>query len=83
MSGHTEITGPMPINPSGGLIARGHALGASGIAQVHELVDQLRGESGDRQVPDPQIALAQVGGGVIAWETAVSSAHLLRRRSHG
>ena len=81
MSGHTKIDGPMPINPSGGLIARGHALGASGIAQVHELVDQLRGESGDRQVRDPKVALAQVGGGVIAWETAVSSAHLLRRRS--
>lgn len=83
MTGHTERGGPMPINPSGGLIARGHALGASGIAQVYELVTQLRGDAGDRQVDDINLALAQVGGGVIAWETAVSSAHLLRRRSHG
>ena len=79
MTGRTEIGGALPINPSGGLIARGHALGASGVAQVHKLVEQLRGESGERQVADARVALAQVGGGVIAWETAVSSAHILAR----
>lgn len=78
-TGHTEIGGPMPINPSGGLIARGHALGASGIAQVHELVQQLRGEAGARQVERARVALAQVGGGVIAWQTAVAAAHILVR----
>lgn len=76
-TGHTEIGGPLPINPSGGLIARGHALGASGIAQVHELVSQLRGEAGARQVEGARVALAQVGGGVIAWQTAVAAAHIL------
>lgn len=74
---HTALGGPMPINPSGGLIARGHALAASGIAQVHELRSQLLGTAGARQVPDARIALAQVGGGVIDWHTAVSTAHVL------
>ena len=48
--GATEITGPMPINTDGGLIANGEPIGASGLRQVHELVRQLRGEAGDRQV---------------------------------
>lgn len=77
IEGHTALGGPMPVNPSGGLIARGHALGASGLAQIHELTTQLRGEAGERQAGSPRIALAQVGGGVIDWETAVSTAHVL------
>ena len=48
--GATEITGPMPINTDGGLIANGEPIGASGLRQVHELVLQLRGQAGDRQV---------------------------------
>jgi len=48
--GKTQIGGVLPINPSGGLKARGHALGATGVAQVVELVWQLRGEAGQRQV---------------------------------
>ncbi|MDT5134018.1 MAG: hypothetical protein QOE41_3329, partial [Mycobacterium sp.] len=48
--GDTEIGGPMPINTDGGLIANGEPIGASGLRQVHELVRQLRGEAGDRQV---------------------------------
>lgn len=76
-SGHTEIGGSLPINPSGGLVGRGHALGASGIAQVHELVQQLRGEAGERQVDGARVALAHVGGGVIGWQTAVAAAHVL------
>lgn len=79
VQGHTALGGPLPVNPSGGLIARGHALGASGLAQVHELVSQLRGTAGERQSADARVALAQVGGGVIDWQTAVSTAHLLER----
>jgi len=61
--GATEISGPMPINTDGGLIANGEPIGASGLRQVHELVRQLRGEAGDRQVPgDPRVGLAQVYG---------------------
>jgi acetyl-CoA acetyltransferase len=53
----------MPINTDGGLIANGEPIGASGLRQVHELVRQLRGEAGDRQVPSgPQVGLAQVYG---------------------
>jgi acetyl-CoA acetyltransferase len=61
--GATEITGPMPINTDGGLIANGEPIGASGLRQVHELVRQLRGEAGDRQVEgSPRVGYAQVYG---------------------
>ena len=61
--GATEITGPMPVNTDGGLIANGEPIGASGLRQVHELVHQLRGQAGDRQVPgDPRVGYAQVYG---------------------
>ena len=49
--GATEIHGSMPINTDGGLIANGEPIGASGLRQMHELVRQLRGEAGERQVP--------------------------------
>ena len=53
--GATEIDGSMPVNTDGGLIANGEPIGASGLRQVHELVRQLRGEAGERQVPgEPQ-----------------------------
>ncbi len=62
-SGATEITGRIPINPSGGLIARGHPVGATGAAQIVELTDQLRGRSGNRQVARARIGLAENAGG--------------------
>jgi acetyl-CoA acetyltransferase len=61
--GATEIDGPLPVNTDGGLIANGEPVGASGLRQVHELVRQLRGEAGDRQVPgDPKVGYAQLYG---------------------
>ncbi len=61
--GATEIGGSLPVNTDGGLIANGEPIGASGLRQVHELVRQLRGEAGDRQVPGaPKVGLAQVYG---------------------
>jgi acetyl-CoA acetyltransferase len=61
--GATEIGGPMPVNTDGGLIANGEPIGASGLRQVHELVLQLRGQAGERQVPgDPRVGYAQVYG---------------------
>ncbi|EID10019.1 propanoyl-CoA C-acyltransferase [Mycobacterium xenopi RIVM700367] len=61
--GATEISGPMPVNTDGGLIANGEPIGASGLRQVHELVRQLRGEAGDRQVGGtPRVGFAQVYG---------------------
>jgi acetyl-CoA acetyltransferase len=77
--GHTELHGPLPVNPSGGLLARGHPLGASGIGQCYELALQLRNEAGERQVTDPEFALAHVGGGVIKGKTAVAAVHVLER----
>lgn len=61
--GKTEIGGSLPINPSGGLKARGHPLGATGVAQVVELVWQLRGEAGERQVKDAQTGFSLNFGG--------------------
>ena len=61
--GATEIHGSMPVNTDGGLIANGEPIGASGLRQIHELVRQLRGEAGDRQVPgDPRVGFAQLYG---------------------
>ncbi len=61
--GATEIGGPMPVNTDGGLIANGEPVGASGLRQVHELVRQLRGEAGDRQVPGTRrVGYAQLYG---------------------
>jgi acetyl-CoA acetyltransferase len=61
--GATDIGGSFPINTDGGLIANGEPIGASGLRQVHELVHQLRGTAGDRQVPgDPRVGYAQVYG---------------------
>jgi acetyl-CoA C-acetyltransferase len=61
--GATEITGSMPVNTDGGLIANGEPIGASGLRQMHELVRQLRGEAGDRQVPGTsRVGFAQVYG---------------------
>lgn len=76
-TGHTEIGGPLPVNPSGGLVARGHPIGATGLAQVYEAVSQLRGRSGERQVDGARRAFLQCGGGLIKGTTAVSSAHIL------
>jgi acetyl-CoA acetyltransferase len=72
-SGHTGPTGPLPVNPSGGLLSKGEPLGASGLGQVVELVRQLRGTAGTRQVPDARIALAHtVGRGANASVTVLS-----------
>ncbi len=61
--GATEIDGPLPVNTDGGLIANGEPVGASGLRQVHELVRQLRGQAGDRQVPgSPKVGYAQLYG---------------------
>ena len=71
-SGATTYGGRWVVNPSGGLISKGHPLGATGIAQVAELVWQLRGEAGERQVPGAQVGLAHnIGLGGAAVVTLV------------
>jgi acetyl-CoA acyltransferase len=78
-SGATAIGGKIPINPSGGLISRGHPIGASGLAQTYELVTQLRGEAGERQVKDAKIAMAENGGGTIGGGEAAVAIHIFEK----
>jgi len=76
-SGATKLGGQIPINTSGGLESRGHPIGASGLAQIHELVTQLRGVAGSRQVKNARLALAENGGGALGQEEAAMCIHLL------
>ncbi len=75
--GETALEGRVPINTSGGLVSKGHPVGATGLSMIHELITQLRGESGVRQVEDARIALQENGGGVIGLEEAACSVVLL------
>ncbi|HKN91680.1 MAG TPA: thiolase family protein, partial [Acidimicrobiia bacterium] len=63
--GATALGGRLPVNTSGGLLSRGHPLGATGCGQLVELVDQLRGRAGDRQVLGARVALAHNAGGML------------------
>ncbi len=77
--GETTVGGRIPVNPSGGLESKGHPVGATGIAQVHELVTQLRGEAGACQVANARIALAENGGGLQGIEEAVACITILSK----
>lgn len=68
--GHTRLGGRIPVNTSGGLLRKGHPIGATGIAQIVELTEQLRGTAGKRQVEGARIALAENGGGYIGTDAA-------------
>jgi acetyl-CoA acetyltransferase len=78
-SGATELGGRVPVNVSGGLLSKGHPVGATGCAQVVELVEQLRGHAGQRQVQDARIALAENAGGFLGTEPAAVAVHVLAR----
>ncbi|GAB7011174.1 thiolase family protein [Halorubrum trueperi] len=80
LSGRTERDGPAPVNPSGGLKARGHPVGATGVAQIAELTWQLRGEANDRQVPNATVGLAENAGGALNGVGANTTIHILRAR---
>jgi acetyl-CoA acetyltransferase len=69
-SGETQLGGRIPVNPSGGLLAKGHPIGATGCAQLVELADQLRGRCGARQVDGARVALAENGGGFLGTDPA-------------
>jgi acetyl-CoA acyltransferase len=69
-SGDTALGGRLPINVSGGLLSKGHPIGATGAIQLFELVTQLRGEASERQVADARIGLAENGGGLHGLEEA-------------
>jgi acetyl-CoA acetyltransferase len=77
-SGATALGGRVPVNPSGGLLAKGHPLGATGVAQMVEAVWQLEGRAGDRQIADASLALTQcTGGGIAGVDHAASAVHIL------
>ncbi|TFG30619.1 MAG: thiolase family protein [Promethearchaeota archaeon] len=78
-SGATALDGKIPVNPSGGLLSRGHPIGASGLAQIYELIIQLRGEAEERQVKNPRFALAENGGGNIGFGEAALCVHILEK----
>ncbi len=80
-SGATKLDGTTPINTSGGLTSRGHPIGASGLAQIHELVTQLRGQAGPRQISSPQLGMAENGGGALGAEEAAMCIHILEAPS--
>ncbi|UCG66892.1 MAG: thiolase family protein [Deltaproteobacteria bacterium] len=77
--GRTAMTGDIPVNTSGGLIARGHPIGATGLAQVAEIVWQLRGEAGDRQVDSPKVGLCQDAGGWLGEDNAACDIIILKK----
>jgi acetyl-CoA acyltransferase len=77
--GATDLGGRIPVNTSGGLLSRGHPLGATGCAQIVELVHQLRGTAGARQVDGARHALAVNGGGWLDGTYALAIATILER----
>jgi len=79
-SGATNIGGRIPINPSGGLLAKGHPVGATGAAQVVEIVRQLRGQAGARQVEGAKIGMTHAtGGGISGFDHGACSIHIFQR----
>mgnify|MGYP000618499904 CR=1 FL=1 len=77
--GDFTIGGRVPVNPSGGLESKGHPIGATGLGQIAELVTQLRGEAGARQVEGAKVALQENGGGQVGYEEAVVTVNLFTR----
>ncbi len=78
--GEFTLGGRLPINPSGGLESKGHPIGATGLGQIHELVTQLRGAAGARQVDGARIAIQENGGGLYGIEEAVVAVNVFGKR---
>lgn len=77
--GDARLGGRMPVNPSGGLLRKGHPVGATGVAQLAELTWQLQGRAGQRQIANARIGLAHNGGGSLGNETAVMNITIVQR----
>lgn len=76
-SGAIALGGRVPVNVSGGLVSKGHPLGATGLGQIFELVTQLRGDAGERQVAGAKVALAENSGGFYGVEDGLSAVTIL------
>ncbi len=79
LEGNTEHTGPVPFNLSGGLMSKGHPLGATGPAQIYELVQQLRGDAGPRQIQGARLGLQHNGGGFRHGDTGIVVCSILEK----
>lgn len=77
--GALSLGGRLPVNVSGGLVSKGHPLGATGTGQIHELVTQLRGEAGARQVANARLGIAENSGGFYGVEDAMSAITILEK----
>jgi acetyl-CoA acetyltransferase len=75
--GVTEIGGRLPVNTSGGMISKGHPVGATGVSQIYEIWLQLRGDADDRQVEGAKVGMTHNGGGMIRGEAAATAVHIL------
>jgi len=78
-SGAASLGGELPTNTSGGLVSKGHPVGATGLSMIYELTQQLRGEAGERQVQSARVALAENGGGVIGFDEAACVVTILTK----
>ena len=77
LSGDTSLGGRIPINVSGGLVSKGHPIGATGLVMVHDIVTQLRGEAGGGQVEGARFGVIENGGGLLGVEDAATAVHVL------
>jgi acetyl-CoA acyltransferase len=75
-TGDTRLGGKHVVNPSGGLLAKGHPIGATGIAQIVEICDHLRGRAGERQVKGARVGMTENGGGFLGRDAAAMSVHV-------
>jgi acetyl-CoA acetyltransferase len=80
-SGAASLGGERPVNLSGGLVSKGHPVGATGLSMLYELALQLRGEAGPRQAEGARVGLAENGGGVIGFDESACSVVILERRT--
>ena len=79
MSGATALGGSVPVNVTGGLVSKGHPVGATGVIQIVEMTRQLRGQGGGAQVEDARVAVCENGGGFLGVEEAVTLVTVLAR----
>ena len=75
--GRLRVGGDLPTNPSGGLVCKGHPVGATGVAQVVEIADQLRGRAGGRQVEGARLGITENAGGWLSGDVASAAVHIV------
>lgn len=77
LSGATKLGGRVPVNVSGGLVSKGHPIGATGLVMIHDVVTQIRGEAGAAQVAGARIGVVENGGGFLDVEEAATAVHVI------